>query len=192
MSVSHAKKVKTIAIEPLDQNVQILQRNIQANGWQDVEILPIGLGNSVAQLKLYGGGTAASLVEGWAGANHDHYRLVPVSTLDNVLSDRFIENKILILIDVEGFELNVLKGAVRQLERKITPIWFVEICVDEHQPDGRLINPNLLETFDMFFVRGYSAEKAGSASGMVTREDVIEWQSGKHLPDTHNFIFRQV
>jgi FkbM family methyltransferase len=183
---------KVIAIEPLDQNVQIMQRNIQANGWQDVEILPIGLGDSVGQLKLYGGGTAASLVKGWAGARHDHYRLVPVSTLDNVLSDRFGDQKMLILIDVEGFELNVLKGAFRQLQRKIAPIWFVEICIDEHQPDCRLINPNLTQTFDFFFSRGYSAEKAGASSGGVTRQDVLEWQSGKSLPATHNFIFKKI
>lgn len=185
------KGVKVIAIEPLDQNVQILQRNIQANNWHDVEILPIGLGDSVGQLKLYGGGTAASLVEGWAGASKTHYRLVPVSTLDNVLSDRFKDKSLLIVIDVEGFELNVLKGAVLQLERKNAPIWFVEICIDEHQPGGRFINPNLIVTFDLFFSRGYLAEKAGAASGAVKREDVLEWQAGKNLPNTHNFIFKR-
>ncbi|MEI7849989.1 MAG: FkbM family methyltransferase, partial [Chloroflexota bacterium] len=99
---------RVIAVEPLEQNVQILQRNVLANGWDDIEILPIGLGDNVALLKLYGGGTGASLVTGWGGANKN-YRIVPVNTFDNILADRFFGEKMLVVIDVEGFELNVLR-----------------------------------------------------------------------------------
>ena len=182
---------KVLAIEPLDQNVQILQRNILANGWNDVEIFPVGLGDRVDVMKLYGGGTAASLVEGWAGAAREHYRLVPVSTLDNVLGDRFAGEKILILMDVEGFELNVLRGALRQFTRKPAPVWFIEICIDEHQPSGVRINPNLVGTFEIFWRHGYHAEKAGSESGAVSEADVRAWAAGNQLPKTHNFIFRR-
>ncbi len=182
---------KVVAIEPLDQNVQILQRNVMANGWNDVEIFPVGLGDRVDVLKLYGGGTAASLIEGWAGASREYYRLVPVSTLDIVLGDRFAGEKILILMDVEGFELNVLRGALRQFTRKPSPVWFIEVCIDEHQPNGVRINPNLIETFGMFWRHGYRAEKAGSESGAVSEADVRAWAAGNQLPKTHNFIFRR-
>lgn len=180
---------RVVAVEPLDQNVQLLQRNVLANGWNDVEIIPMGLGDRVAVLKLYGGGTAASLVEGWAGASREHYRLVPVTTLDNVLADRFDGEQLLILIDVEGFELNVLRGAVRQFARRPAPLWFIEICFDEHQPQGATINPNVLETFEVFWRHGYRAEKAGAESGPVSELDVRAWARGSELPQTHNFIF---
>ena len=192
--VCHARQlgISVLAIEPLDQNVQILQRNLLANGWNDVEVHPVALGNHVGLEKLYGGGTAASLVAGWAGANAAHYRVVPVTTLDHLLGDRFAEKRLLILIDVEGFELNVLRGASRQLARRPAPVWFVEICIDEHQPQANEINPNLQEIFELFWLHGYAAEKAGCESGAVTAENVRAWTVGHNLPGTHNFVFRAI
>jgi len=182
--------VNVIAFEPLDRNVQILQRNILANGWDDVEIHPVGLGDSVALLKLYGGGTGASLVEGWAGADNN-YRIVPVNKMDNILADRISGKKALILIDVEGYELNLLRGATRQLASSPSPLWLVEICINQHQPKGTVINPNLLETFEIFWRNGYQAERFGSESGVVSNSEVIKWSTGKNLPLTHNFLFRR-
>ncbi len=184
----HGKRV--IAVEPLDQNVQVLQRNLLANGWTDVEVLPVALGDHVGLEKLYGGGTAASLVAGWAGAPAAHYRMVPVTTLDHLLGDRFAGERLLILIDVEGFELNVLHGAVRQLTRRPAPVWFVEICLDEHQPQGAKVNPYLQSIFELFWQHGYEAHKVGCESGPVTSEDVRDWAVGRDLPRTHNFLFR--
>jgi len=82
---------KVVAIEPLDQNVQMLQRSVSANGWSDIEIFPLALAERVGLMKLYGGGTAASLIPGWAGAAKEHYRWVSVVTLDTLLADRFPE-----------------------------------------------------------------------------------------------------
>lgn len=183
---------KVVAIEPLDQNVQLLQRNLLANDWHDVEVLPVGLGDKTSLMKLYGGGTAASLVSGWAGASADHYCIVPVTTLDAILADRFAGQKLLILIDVEGFELNVLKGALRQMDRNPAPVWFVEICINEHQPQGAVVNPNLREIFDLFWTHGYVAEKAGCEVGPVSVRDIEKWTEGEALPATHNFLFRRV
>lgn len=182
--------VKVLAIEPLDRNVQILQRNILANGWNDVEIYPVGIADNVALLKLYGGGTAASFVPGWAGGSKAHYRVVPVTKLDNIMADRFAGKRMLILIDVEGYELNVLRGAVGQLTREPPPIWFVEICINVHQPDGQKINPKLVETFELFWQHGYTAERAGCESGVISEADVRLWAKAERLPRTHNFLFR--
>ncbi|MEJ7590190.1 MAG: FkbM family methyltransferase [Planctomycetaceae bacterium] len=188
--IARALGKSVVAVEPLDRNIQLLKQNIANNNWLDVEVLPIGLGDRESLQKIYGGGTAASLVPGWAGANRETYELVPVSTLDNVLSDRFANRQILILIDVEGFELNVIKGAIRQLGRHPRPIWFIEVCIDEHQPAGTDLNPDLEEVFELFWKHGYSAQKAGCETGIVSREDLKAWAKGQLLPKTHNFIFR--
>lgn len=182
---------RVVAVEPLDQNFQMLQRNVLANGWEDVEILPIGLGDQVALLRLYGGSTGASLVTGWAGTSNEHYRIVPVNTFDNILADRFSGEKLLVVIDVEGFELNVMRGAIRQLMRNPSPIWFIEICINEHQPMGVAVNPKLLDTFRIFWEHGYRAEKVGCEAGPVSESDVRMWASGRNLPQTHNFLFRR-
>lgn len=178
-----------VAIEPLEQNVQLLQRNIKANDWDDVEILPVGLGSKVNLLKLYGGGTAASFIPGWAGAHSEVYRLVPVTTLDNVLSNRFLGKRLLIVMDVEGFELQVLQGAILQLARNPAPIWFVEICMSEHQPNGVKINPAVRATFELFEKHGYRAQLASDEASEVRRENWLDWSEGRNLPSTHNFLF---
>lgn len=189
--IARQQGVPVVAVEPLDRNVQLLKKNMDVNGWNDVEVLPVGLGDRHSLERIYGGGTAASLVPGWAGAGTDSYELVPVTTLDSILGDRFSGQRILILVDVEGFELNVLKGAVRQLVRDPAPVWFMEICIDEHQPDGTKINPLLQNTFDIFWDHGYLAEKAGCEQGSVSKDNVMAWARGEDLPGTHNFVFRK-
>ena len=79
-----------VAFEPLPLNLQFLLRNIKANHWESqIEIVPLALSNKVGLLEVYGGGTGASLVKGWAGIPETHMTLVPSSTLDNVLGSRF-------------------------------------------------------------------------------------------------------
>jgi len=182
---------RVIAIEPLDQNVQLLQRNVLANGWEDIEILPVGLGDKISLLRLYGGGTAASFVPGWAGAETQYFQTVPVTTLDAILSERFSGREILILIDVEGYELQVLNGAIGQLQRTPAPVWLVEVCIDEHQPDGVRINPNLLATFQVMWDHGYEAQTVEAEPKTISALDVVNWSNGLDLPATHNFLFRR-
>lgn len=189
--VARSCGVQVVAIEPLDRNIQILKRNLDLNSWLDVELFPLGLGAQPSVERIYGGGTAASFVPGWAGAKTDSYDLVPVNTLDNLIFNRFSGERMLILIDVEGFELNVLAGGDLLLQRNPSPVWFIEICINEHQPEQGAINPNLRRTFESFWRHGYTAEMAGNASGAVVESDVDDWMAGKNLPNTHNFIFRK-
>jgi FkbM family methyltransferase len=183
--------VHVVAVEPLDRNLQILKKNLDLNDWRDVEVFPIGLAASPSIERIFGGGTAASFVPGWAGAKKESYELVPLNTLDNLVLNRFAGESMLILMDVEGFELNVLTGADWLLRRNPPAVWFVEICIDEHQPDHGAINPNLRRTFEAFWKHGYKAEMAGNSIGPVTENDVDDWVCGSNLPATHNFIFRK-
>ena len=84
---------KTIAFEPIDLHLKYLYRNIKANNWDDIEIFPIALSKNTGLMKIYGGGEAASLIEGWSGTPKHYCRLVPTSTLDNVLCNRLAGKK---------------------------------------------------------------------------------------------------
>ena len=86
----------TLAVEPLPQNLAYLYANPEANGWTDVEICPCGLAKLPGLATLYGGSTGASLVKGWAGASPLLRQLVPLSTLDIVLGQRFNGPQLLI------------------------------------------------------------------------------------------------
>lgn len=180
-----------VAYEPMPSNQRTLVTNIWANGWHDrIEIFPLALTDRPQVLKIYGGGTGASLVSGWAGANE--FTLVPASTLDLTLQDRFADQSIFLLVDIEGAELGMLKGAVKMLARHPKPLWLVEIAVGEHQPSGVTINPNLLETFEMFWRAGYHTWTAQTVPRIVQREEVVAIAaSGHDTLGTHNFLFAE-
>jgi hypothetical protein len=67
---------------------------------------------------------------------------------------------------------------------------MIEICVDEHQPDGAKTSPHVAETFDFFFKNGYSAWTADGAPRRIEADEVAEVQkTGINTLNTHNFIF---
>ncbi|MFO7681744.1 MAG: FkbM family methyltransferase [Chloroflexota bacterium] len=65
--LARAAGKQTVAIEPLTANLDYLYANLQANGWNDVEVIPCGLARQPGTAVLYDSGTGASLVSGWAG-----------------------------------------------------------------------------------------------------------------------------
>lgn len=182
---------RVVAYEPLPSNQRALYTNIWANGWQQqIEVLPIALSDQPQILKLYGGGTGASLVAGWAGVDSANYTLVPASTLDLTIQDRFRDDRVFLLVDVEGAEFRMLQGAWRVLAREPKPVWMVEIAVHEHQPKGTAINPQLLSTFELFWQAGYKAWTAQASSRLVERDEIAAIAaSGKDTLGTHNFLF---
>lgn len=184
-----ARGKRTVAVEPFPRNFRILRANAAANGWSGLlEAHPVALAAREGVMRLYGGGTAASLVPGWAGQRFG--RKVRVSTLDGILGDRFANSPVLVVIDVEGAELGVLEGAARTLAAPVRPIWFVEIAVNEHQPRGLTINPNLVATFDLMDRAGYHAYSVAAEPRRVTPGEARRIaETGTDTFETHNFLF---
>jgi FkbM family methyltransferase len=180
-----------VAFEPIERNVRYLLHNLAANSFdREVEVFPLALGSDAGIARIFGGGTGASLVKGWAGIPESYSTLVPRSSLDNVLGSRFEGKNCLILIDVEGIEHEVLRGASVLLNQRPKPVWMVEVCINEHQPQARSINPHLLDTFDRFFGNGYGAWTATRNPQPVPRSELEEiLATGKVTLSTHNFLF---
>ena len=180
-----------IAFEPFPSNVKMLLKNLDLNGYcEGTEVYPVALSNHPNVLKIYGGGTGASLVEGWAGAAASFCTLVPVSTLDLILSDRMSRKRCLIVLDVEGAERFVLQGANSLLTGAIKPVWIVEISSTEHQPKGIEINPHFLSTFKVFWDAGYMCFTANRDLRKVEFLEIEKIQStGSDTLGTHNFVF---
>ena len=181
----------TIAFEPIETNLRYLYKNVKVNNWENhIEIFPIALSNKTGLVQMYGGGTGASLIKGWAGTSGEFVSMVPCSTLDDVLSTRLRGKKSFILVDIEGAEYYMLKGATHFLRMQPKPVWMVEIMVTDHQPRGTTINPNLLSSFQLFWDNDYDAWAVDKTPRRVTKEEVesICMGGGNTLP-THNFLF---
>lgn len=178
----------TIAIEPLAQNLNYLYANLNENGWNDVEVYPVALGNQPGIATLYGASTGASLICGWAGASHLLRQTVPISTLDILLGVRFAGKRLIIKVDVEGAEYAMLKGAISTLAMSPGPIWLVEIGLSDHQPTS--LNPNYTKTFELFWQSGYEARTADKESRIVLPADVERWVKIGTCSSGYNYVFR--
>jgi FkbM family methyltransferase len=118
-----------IAFEPDATNFEKARRNIALNKvTEKIELLGIGLGPGDLELNLQIGiegnsGTmkVAASTEGGATASR-----VKVRKLDDVLAESGITRVDFIKIDVEGYELEVLNGAVETL-RSSRPRLFIEV-----------------------------------------------------------------
>ncbi|MBC8755130.1 FkbM family methyltransferase [Kordia sp. YSTF-M3] len=111
---SGVSKARTIAIEPIPNTYEKLQKNINLNNLQDkVECLNIGLGEDKGELKFTKGYDVMNRV---ALENENVPTIsVPVQKLDEVLQN---EQPTFLKIDVEGFEYYVLKGATETLKKE--------------------------------------------------------------------------
>lgn len=189
--IARSAGVPVIAFEPIERNLRYLLRNVRANGWKDgLEVFPVALSDAPGTVEIYGGGTGASLVRGWASMPEHYVRVVPTSTLDLVIGQRLHERRSLILVDIEGAERRMLEGAQRVLRNTPKPIWLVEVSSTEHQPKGQRVNPNLLSTFDVFWNLGYEATTADATRRRVDRDEVSAVAGGgPNTLGTHNFLF---
>jgi FkbM family methyltransferase len=177
-----------VAVEPLRENLDYLMVNLDANGWHDVELYPVALARQPGLAILHGGGTAASLINGWDGASPLLRRTIPLSTLDILLNGRFPAKNLLIKVDVEGAEFDLLQGAPQILGRDPAPVWMVEITLTEHHPAG--FNRRFKDTFEIFWQHGYQAWTADCNLRSVTPTDVATWAQKRHCTFGHgNYLF---
>jgi len=113
--IACAAGTATVAVEPLkDQSGSSLpQHRIEqvhqcgsVPGWsrRQTRLAPI-----------YGYSDIASLILAWNAGSPTRTDTISVSTLDLLLGNRFRGQKLLIKIDVEGFELDVLAGAAENV-----------------------------------------------------------------------------
>ena len=104
---------KAIAIEPSSQNFSKLANNAEING-NRFEAMKCAIGSGRGTARLSGTKHEAFTIAGnAAGGGED----VPVIALDNLLDDGKIsvDGKYLIKLDVEGVEIEAIKGGARLL-----------------------------------------------------------------------------
>lgn len=121
---------------------------------RDWHIFRVALGsiNGAARINISGN---SSLSSSFLKVNPKHLEIFPnshtisqeevtVNTLDTVFSENFIDpNKVLLKIDTQGFELEVLRGALKALE--FIPLCFLEISITELYEE----EPKMLEILNL-------------------------------------------
>jgi len=111
-----------IALEPDPENYSVLKANLELNGCDKVKPLMVAAGSKEGMVNLYWGKfyTTSSIVPSFYDATSEIKARVRVDTLDSILSREGLlpESRIdFIKVDVEGAEVDVLKGASEVLKR---------------------------------------------------------------------------
>jgi FkbM family methyltransferase len=105
---------KAIAIEPSSQNFAKLAKNAEING-NRFDVMKCAIGSSRGTARLSGTKHEAFSIAGNASGGGED---VPVIALDNLLDDGKVspDGKYLIKLDVEGVEIEAIKGGTRLLQ----------------------------------------------------------------------------
>jgi FkbM family methyltransferase len=139
-----------VAFEPNPLVFRWLVSNIELNKVRNIKALPYALGDEVTNSILYmanGNVGASSLIKNLitkSGLSIVSSFKVPVLTLDYVtqksatIIGRFIDHIDLVKIDVEGYEMKVLRGAEIILNRDLIERFVIEVHT-EHVSTKELI-----------------------------------------------------
>ena len=105
---------KAIAIEPSSQNFAILANTAEINGSR-FEVMKCAIGSARGTARLSGTKHEAFSIAGSGAGGGEE---VPVIALDNLLDDGKVSagGKFLIKLDVEGVEIEAIKGGTRLLQ----------------------------------------------------------------------------
>jgi FkbM family methyltransferase len=155
---------KVVAIEAHPYNFRILQHNLRLNKLKNVSLLNCAVYSDRARLKLYlpdedlGYTMHHSLMTNYLASKYSNeierkYIEVEADTLDNLLKARGINEVNWIKIDVEGAELEVLRGAREILSTNTRISILVEIHgKDTYGPTMELLKTN---NFNIEFEKTY-------------------------------------
>lgn len=121
---------KVLAFEPIPTTYAELAENVAINSCDNVKLFGLALGNETRVMSMFLPGT-----DGGAGAASEFLDTgarieVSMVRLDDVLDQEGVQHVDFIKADIEGGELNLLRGAERLLNR-CRPVIFIEI-VDIH------------------------------------------------------------
>lgn len=170
-----SKKGKVFSIEPQKKLWSVIQNNISLNELCNVQLLPFGIGSKKQErnLQLYpstnSGATSFSNSYNFK-ITFDKIRkriygtqLVKLITLDD-LHEIFPKKVKLIKIDIEGFELEALKGATNLLRNKR----FVFILIEIHHQALLGLNQSEQMIDDLLIGFDYSKNKIAENLNLYT------------------------
>jgi len=140
---------QVIACDPDPLNCEILRLNLSLNGFDPNKVILIekGLGQSQGRLNFNRSHVANTGVSGFNACNAVDTFEVEVDTLDNLIGSGKIPAPTVIKMDVEGWEEQVLNGALNMLQNQPPRLIIFEAICDV---DGVIINQNLVELLRKF------------------------------------------
>lgn len=105
---------KVVALEPDEENMEKLKKNVRLNGLENVEFVQKGLWDSEGKLKFDERGLKSSRIVD----SSEEGTLIDVCDIDSLVENLDIENVDFIKMDIEGAEIEALEGAEKVLREQ--------------------------------------------------------------------------
>ncbi|HXV66514.1 MAG TPA: FkbM family methyltransferase [Nitrosopumilaceae archaeon] len=150
------EKGKIIAIEPLERNFQYLKRNVQLQNFENIQTFNFACGDKDGKVTFFinkKSNGCKVIAEGETPPSPSLGTLTEVSVkiLDTLVEDLKLESVDFVRMDAEGYELHILKGLKKTLE-KFKPIISIELHKRQLGIDGTK------EFFELMRNLGYEIE----------------------------------
>jgi len=111
---------KIIAIEPNPYNYYYLKKNVKINNLNNIILLNLGIWSCKKKLKFRCNKYGSSLKNIINSRENNNIIEIDVDTIDNIVSNLKLERVNLIQMDIEGSEIEALKGAKETLKKSDT------------------------------------------------------------------------
>ncbi len=118
------------AFEPDSRSFGFLKSNVDLNGFTNISLYNIALGDRSEKMhlhKMYTNNPGANRILPVDSGNDHEQEEVQVTTLDAMIEQLPIKRLDLMKVDVEGFEIFVLRGG-KKIIQEWKPILFVELA----------------------------------------------------------------
>jgi FkbM family methyltransferase len=152
-AVKRADGITVHAFEPEERNVERLRKNISLNGLNSVHAHAFGLGAETGTVSFYvdgeaGTGTHSMLASAAGGRERIE---IQIRRGDEFIAEHDAAPDV-VKIDVEGAEMEVLRGMTQALAQRSVRDWFLEVHPDRLESSGSSVD----EIFALFDDAGYS------------------------------------
>lgn len=158
------------SFEPDPENYKRLEVNLKMNRFSNISSNKLGLGNKAGVFRIVNVSPGNQGMNRIINKNLSNFnsRQIQVTTLDEYVFEKKLNNIDLIKIDVEGFEYNVLKGGVKVIDA-FHPTFFIELddnnLIEQDSSAKDLIK--LLEDFGYEITHSESKRKIDSESKFI-------------------------
>ncbi len=177
-----AKSVNVFTFEPVPDTLKELRSNVVKNKVENqVKIIPKALSSKAGTMYITTEYHSSNYI---TNANSEQQKtMIRVTTIDNFAKQEKIKRIDMIKMDIEGHELEALKGAQRSIER-FRPKILIEIYENKTEFNDRQM-ANASEIFTFLAQFGYEYVIVGDNGKVISNPN----KARKFSKSYHNYLF---
>ncbi len=175
-------KIKVNSFEPLLEFCEAIKESSQVNGLENLILVnnfALGSKNEDAEISL--AGTGSSLNPNFLGTANKQKRKVSVKKLDDYVNGQKNLAPDFVKIDVEGFELEVLKGAEETI-KTYKPVLYVEVAKSLSNLGRDFVNGDFEKVFKFL-------EKFAYKPFLFNGQKLVPVEKSFNQAGVHMFLF---